>query len=368
MAISDISESLLKAMSITAAKAAEDLSSDKTIKAIVKKCVDASSGLYRVTYNSGTFNAYLQSGSTEVYKIGEEVYVLVPQGDMTQKKFIMGRVQEDDKDSTTVSVKTLLSDYQTIGANPVVEKTYTSENGLAVKRMQPLTLESHDISDFQYCYINEQSENYEQVMSYALKNGGHYDSYEYPVIDIDNQVFINSAEQASALLVRAKFKAALDTSSTGNYGLIVNVAFKDTSSATTDEDGNTVYSTKIISYVLDVPRMTGNPMKYYDYTSQYMYATFDGENYQYIDSIIAFSEGFVDTATARHSGTDDTSIYIDDIEILALEEISSTSGDYKLQLTAPGGNTVSAGENTSLTIQAALTYLDENVSDNSIFY
>lgn len=366
----DISESLLKAMSITAVKAAEDLSSDKTVKAIIKKCLDASSGRYQISYNSGTTSAYLPSGSTEVYQTGEQVYVLVPQGDMAQKKFIMGRVQDNDaEDDTTVAVKSLLSDYQTIGANPVLEKTYKSANGISNKKMQPLALDSHSITDFQYCYVNEQSELYDEVVKSVKADGSKYDSYGYPIVAVDEESFANAAKQAEALLVRAKFKAALDTATVGNYGVIVNIAFSDSTNPTQDPvTGEITYPPKVVSYALDCSKMTGNPMKYYDYSSQYMFALFEGEKFLYIDSIIAFCEGFVSSKQNQHSTDDDIYIYMDDLEVLALDEISSVDGDYKLQLTTPNGNTIQTGETANLTIQAKVTYQNSDVTDNTLFY
>ena len=110
--------------------------------------------------------------------------------------------------------------------------------------------------------------------------------------------------------------------------------------------------------------MTGNPSKFYDYTLQYMIAPFDGEKYLYIDSVIAFSEGFVNQTIE----TNGSYITIDDFEIIGLNEISAVNGDYKLRLTAPQGNTIKFGRNDNLVIKATTTYLDQDISKNTIFY
>ena len=361
-----ISQSLLNAMSIVANKTAEDITSDKTIKAIVKKCVSASSGLYQISYNAGYFNAYLPSGSTDIYDVGEEVFILVPQGDMTQKKFIIGRVTEDEGEISN-KTSSMLNDYSIIGANSVIEKTYNLENELHTTKMQPLALNSHNISDFYYCYVNPKSDTYSEAKSFSI-DGYHYDSIGYPVVEIDDESFKNSAKQAEALLIRAKFKASLDTSIIGNYGLIVNIAFADKTNPQVNKDGETVYPPKVVSYVLDSAKMTGNPVKFYDYSSQYIISAFDGENYLYIDSIIAFSEGFVNSNTSKHTDGDDVNIYIDGIEILALDEISAINGDYRLQITTPLGNTVLSGEGDELEIQAKVTYFDKDISKGTRFY
>ena len=261
MAEESISKSLLDAISIIAQKTADDISSDKTIIAIIKKSINTSEGKYLITYNSGNFYAYLQSGSKEVYSIGDQVYILVPQGDMSQRKFIIGKVQEDQEDqsSTQTSVTGLLNDYNILGSNAVVEKSYKSSNDLYVTKMQPLALNSHDMTYFYYCYVRE-----------TLSVDGidlDYDSNIYPIIDIDEESFSNSAKQAEALLIRAKFKASLtDIDNIGNYGIIVNIAFEDTTNPQVDDNNNVTYPPKLIAYVLDMSKMTGNPIKYYDYT------------------------------------------------------------------------------------------------------
>ena len=359
----DLTKSLLDAISIIADKSAEEVSSDKTIKVIVKKVVDTSEGKYLVTYNSGDFYVYTQAGSKDIYQIGEFLYVLVPEGDMSQKKFIIGKVNDVEETSSKILTSSLLNDYVMIGNNIVIEKPYYPTGYTYVKRMQPLSLNSHEPSDYYYCYLHDKTEI----------NGLNtdYDSITYPIINIDEESFNNSAKQAEALLIRAKFKASIDTDSIGHYGIIVNVAFEDKTNPEIDNNGNITYPPKLVAYILDTSKMTGNPMRFYDYTSQYMIASFDGANYLYIDSIIAFSEGFVNQTTEPHTENnyiDDINIYIDDLEIIALNEISAINGDYKLKLTTPKGNTIKTGKKDELKIVATTTYLNQPIIKDVTYY
>lgn len=352
----DLTKSLLEAISIIADRSAEEVFSDKTIKAVVKKIVSTSEGKYLVTYNNGDFYAYVQSGSTDIYQIGEQIYILVPEGDMSQKKFIIGKVKNDeDAPSLKTLTSSLLNDYVMIGNNAVIENEYGRPN---VTRMQPLKLNSHSVSDFYYCYLR----NPEGVSNLPTD---HYNTVEYPCVNIDEETFFNSAQQAEALLIRAKFKASLDNENIGHYGIIVNVAFADETNPQIDEDGNVTYPPKLVAYVLDTSKMTGNPEKFYDYTSQYTISNFDGKNYLYIDSIVAFSEGFVNQSDNIN---EDNYIYIDGIEIVALDEISASNSGYKLKLTAPKGNTIKLGQRDDLKINAAMTYLNQDVTKDTIFY
>ena len=347
----NLTKSLLDAISIIADKTIDEVSSDKTIKAVIKKSISTSEGKYLVTYNDGDFYAYTQSGATDVYQVDEQIYILVPEGDMSQKKFIIGRVKDENEDVSSLKTPTssLLNDYVVLGTNAIVDKEYGS---LVINRMQPLQLELQESGSFYYCYVKDKTEINQLEID--------YDSITYPVVSIDEESFTNSAKQAEALLIRAKFKTDINTKNIGHYGIIVNIAFEDKTNPQMDEEGNTVYPPKIIAYMLDTNKMTGNPMKFYDYTSQYMIAAFDGENYLYIDSIVAFSDGFDDII--------EDSIYIDDIEIIALDEVSAISGDYKMKLTTPLGNTIKAGRRDNLKIVSKITYLNQDITKNAVFY
>lgn len=354
----NLTKSLLDAISIIATKTAEEVSSDKTIKGIVKKIVSISEGKYLITYNDGSFYAYTESDSKKTFSVGEEVYILVPEGDMSQKKFILGKVENEEiKTSLKTSKNSLLNNYVVVGNNSVIDEGY----GWPVKRrMQPLQLNPYKINDFYYCYLRNKNE--------VKELNSDFDSEIYPVIKIDEESFSNSAKTAEALLVRAKFKTSIDTKNIGNYGIIINIAFADKTNPETDEHGNITYSPKLIAYILDTSKMTGNPMKFYDYSSQYMIAEFNGEDYLYIDSIVAFSEGFVNSNDEIINYDNDNNIFIKDLEVIGLNEVSATSGDYKLRLSTPRGNTVRIGEKNSLKITATMSYLDQDISKDSVYY
>jgi hypothetical protein len=369
----DLTESLLKAISIVAEKTVEEVSSDTTIKGIVEKIVSTSEGKYFITNSSGGFYAYSQSDS-DIYQEGDQVYVLVPEGDLSQKKFIIGKTEEDSSFNKPVS--SLLNDYVELGSNIVIEDTY---DNLGMEKMQPLALDSQLLYNYYYCYLrNPASVNTSAQFRQDYNNSKH--------ISIDEESFSNSAKQAKALLIRGDFKAAFNSDTIGNYGVIVQIAFEDKTNPQTDDNGNIIYPPKLVAYILDANKMTGNAMKFYDYTSQYMIAPFDGENYLYIDSIIAFSEGFieenidiVDGETGETGEEEnkqeiieeediDFNIYIDNLEIIALDEISAVSGDYKLRLTTPKGSTIKEGSKNNIAIKATMTCLDQDITKETTFY
>ena len=64
---------------------------DKTVQAKIINCEDPTIGKYKVQYQDSNFYAY--SGSSEInYMDGSEVYVLIPNNDMSRDKTILGAV------------------------------------------------------------------------------------------------------------------------------------------------------------------------------------------------------------------------------------------------------------------------------------
>ena len=88
----DVSDALLKAMSIVANQATSNQNADISIKAIIKSRVDSSTGQYLATYNGGDITIFDIAASTNIYSPGTQVYVLVPEGNFSNKKYIIGAV------------------------------------------------------------------------------------------------------------------------------------------------------------------------------------------------------------------------------------------------------------------------------------
>ncbi len=73
---------------------------DLTVNAEVVKLKNAATCEYLVKYENDTFSAFSQNPQV-VYSVGEKVYVLVPQGNFSSKKIIIGRSSAQDNLSYT---------------------------------------------------------------------------------------------------------------------------------------------------------------------------------------------------------------------------------------------------------------------------
>lgn len=83
-----LSESLLDGFSIIANSAVSNSSNDVTIECEVTRIIDSAKGVYTVQYTENKFTANALNGAS--YAIGDSVYVLIPQGNFSNTKIILG--------------------------------------------------------------------------------------------------------------------------------------------------------------------------------------------------------------------------------------------------------------------------------------
>ena len=314
----------------------ENLQADKTVTATIVQCTNSLTGEYKCSYNGGLLYAYAQEGVT--YTQNQSVYILVPQGDFTQKKTIVSKTQAIENDQNITFVSSALSNYNLIGKNPLSD----------TNKLYPLGLNSYLKNDYKLLYQRDMDGTF---------------------LSIDAQELANNLKEAEALLIEASFLTRLPKahklSNSGFYGLQFVLAFADRDNV--DEEGNA--AVKYLSYTIDNNNMVGNPFQLSNWTEQYMIFPVDMENFLYIDSILAFSQDFVEADEAILADEWGDDIFIKDVEIYGLKTIGATNGDYKLALSMPQGSTFKSILATdSLQVVGKMTKLNDNLSDSTMFY
>lgn len=335
-------ESLLRAFDTLALYRISQLDADQTVIATIVQCNNSLTGEYLVKTNGGTMKAYAQGDAT--YGKDETVYVLVPKGDYSEKKMILSTYSSGNTDNLTF-VTSVTNNYNVIGGDCIFDEN----------KLLPVGLCSYYVQDRMVLYV---------------RDGDNPEVQELTVNQEDLATYISSAE---AILVQADFSTALPrdhrNSTTGNYGIQIICAFKNKNDPENEE------AITYTPYVLDVSNMVGNPYQYNTPSTQQAMFEIDAENFLYIDSIIAFSEGFVEEdneEAATVTWGDD--IFIHDIQVYGLQEISTTSGDYTLKLSTPQGSIFKrAGNETeeSVTLQVVgrVTYkVTQDLSQDTTFY
>ena len=264
------SDTLLQAMSIIAKKAVSEAQFNKTIQAVIVECKDASIEKYRVRYQDGFWEAY-GNGSGVTYLPGASVYILVPNGDMSQPKTIIGTVEK------------LGINY----INTISEENQYYENG-----------------------SNTLSTNQFELCSYQTKTIEIYNrNKEKNLIDINEEETSFYLKNSSHLKCSFNIKTNLDLYQrySGNYGIKFYLTFLDKAR----EEQVTR------EYIFDTYLMTGNPYLYTNKVLQTTVFEIDGVNFQYIDKIELFTEGF-----PKQAGGKPADIFISNLAIVGVNQLS----------------------------------------------
>lgn len=330
---SELEKSLLEAIGYLVDNRVQNVDRDKTITATIVSCDNALEGKYKIQYNDGILTAYAQDGTS--YNTNQTVYVLVPLGDFSKKKTIIGKASNVSDDNNMTFVSSMLNSYNMIGRNVI-----TDENN-----QTPIGLNTYYKDDYVLLYDRDYPEE--------------------SLLQVNQDEFLSYIKNANALLVEGTFQTRLPRahrlSKTGIYGVQFVLAFKDKDNPE---------EVKHLSYVLDTNNMTGNPLLYTQYTNQYAIYPIDTENFLYIESILAYSNDFVtedDISNVNLWGDD---IFIKEFEIYGLQEISSTNGDYTLRLSTPQGALFKSlrPEETLSVVASTLYQVNTDLSDSSSYY
>jgi hypothetical protein len=94
--MSDFMESIFDSIKIIVDKELGELAFDTTVICRIIDDSNSKNGKYKVTDGSITFDAYSELSD---YQSGESVRVTVPTNDYSQKKFIIGKYVEDEKEN-----------------------------------------------------------------------------------------------------------------------------------------------------------------------------------------------------------------------------------------------------------------------------
>lgn len=257
MSNTKIEEAILQAINIVTEKKIEAAQYDKTIQAIIISCEDETIGKYKVKYQDSLFFAY--SGNTNVsYSKGTSVYVLVPNGDMTKDKTILG------------ATKKLGTDYiNNFNENDLYEQVGTN-----------------------VIQIKSGKENYGELCSYTTDVKVLYDidqsNSNNQTIILNENILLEYFRQSSFFSISMDIRNNLNVRQRyqGDYGVIVALDFIDP----LDINNSNAYITKY--YTLNVDKMTGNPYSYQTSSNQQAYFEMDGANFLRIRSISLFVKNF----------------------------------------------------------------------------
>ena len=278
-------QKILQSVSIVVERAIKTAGYDKTVQATIVSCADESIGKYRVRYQGGIWYAFSSSPDVS-YRENDNVYVLVPNGDMDKQKTILGTT--DQLGQNFVSIIQDRDNYNQIGDNLIQFKQgYNGSYGLiSRKRIQD--------SQGSYSYQNSSIILYE------------YESANNHIAQSPNRIS-NYLKNADNFLLSMDVQTDFSDSQigVGNYGLKLELVFND------NETGNEI----IREYILDTQDMVGDRYNYLMPTEQSAIFSFDKENFVRVNKISLFTEGF-------NSYSTEEDIFISNLQFIALQALT----------------------------------------------
>lgn len=335
-------KSILDAIDYLVNNRVQNLDRDKTIVAGIVACSNALKQEYKVSYNGGTIVAYAQDGAN--YERNQSVYVLVPQGDFSARKTIIGKATNVTDDKNITFVSSLLSDYNMIGRNSVDNHDKDPVCGL----------HSYLKTEYQMLYQRDE------------------DPDNPNLINVNQEELKSYLSDAEAVLLEGSFKTRLPkshrNSKGGKYGLQMVLAFRNKDYA--DSDYLPEQAIRHVSYSIDSDLMTGNPTLYENWTDQYNIYSFDKNAFLYVESIMAYCQDYVDADNISQANLWGPDIFFKDIEFYGLRKIEAKNGEYVLRVSTPQGaifKTTTADE--KLTVLCSIKKSETtDLSDSTTYY
>lgn len=313
-------------------------------------------GEYRVTYQGNVFSAF-STDPLVVYKKGEQVYVLVPQGDFSGKKIILGRSAYENNMSYA-DQQAMTNIYIDKGPNWLTD-WYQLDH-------QPLQICACPASSVGFLKHDDNGANYKDVgfMRYRPDQANRAQAVRYPTgyMTDEELLYGDTAMQEYAatysyIKIAANFRTQfVNTHTIGKYSLVVELLV-DNPRYDPDKDSPT-YAPNEPQYIantfeLGFKDFNGTPYSFIVESPQKAYfpvepKTIKGLSRIYLTQDGAFAADIKPVFNEKgqieykidNAIYDTNNIFCDDIEIKFAEKINLTDGLFYCYIESPYGTTV----------------------------
>jgi hypothetical protein len=238
--MSDLSSNLFQTIDAITERRIASTAIDLTITGEITLLQNLDVGKYKVAYQGTTFDAYALDPMS-VYHLGEEVYVLVPQGDFSSKKIILGKATYNDNVSYA-DREGMTNQWRTKGPNWLTPAWYwkntdgsanTTEDrkaGIVVTNQNNDAAIGVGANWREYAFYRDgipaaNEQNYTVTRQDKTKLPSRRPGTTIMGNTVLTQVdkdFQNYGRQMDYIMVKANFETTfLNTHSTGEYGILV---------------------------------------------------------------------------------------------------------------------------------------------------
>lgn len=318
MDFNKVAEKFLQATDVLMEAQQSTFRFDRTIKATIYDIQNLDTGEYRVKYEDAIFLAY-SSDLSKQYKIKDAVYVQIPEGNMSGKKFITGLVSGT---SLTESQMNQLTN-SIIEVSPTIDQLYNDST--IRRRVGIIAADSVD-------------ESYYGQQNFSGHKGGAY-IVNYTRTQLHG-LFRQYAAEYDIIRIKASFMTQFHSQHIkGNYG--IEVAFY-----TKDNQKDEVYR-------LDFQSFNGSPYRFINPSPQYILIKIIKDYIVGLHYIKFFQEDFNADIHNGQPNLINPNIFVENIQIGFVESKDLTTQPYYCYISAPEGSIIpSTGSN--LTLEAKL--------------
>lgn len=445
--MAELQDTVLNAVSTMIDNAISALKVDKTITATVISCNNAVTGEYILSYNGGRITAYVTNTAIS-YNKNQYVHVLVPSGELSARKTIIGTAANIGSDGNLTSTAAVIDNYNLLGSNLVsasgteyypkgiksgasgigdrTQILYDSNNATTdqlrysesvaknnLEQAEKLLIQASFRTNLSSLHQYESKGEYSLTVGIALKDNT-YSRNKYDVIAsqngygdtyftdacskfrteinaiiknvtgfTDSEVYWNNAtsvyydfwkvaqeisnfDPECGLMYEGDIKdydyssGSFPTPRRANVEAVGMSRFLDILDIA---EGQKVDGETIKYCTLSSVDMLGDPKSFYSYSPQYNLYDLDVENFIRIDSVTFTCDGF----TTEDYPKDD--IFIKDVKIYFLKEISAVNGDFKLKISQTDGNVFTSQSSAEqLPVELKLLYKNKVVNSEATFY
>lgn len=253
MAVDNITEQLFQSIDIITNKTISSLPKDKTILCTIEDVTKANSGEYTVSNASVKFTAYSEKTN---YKLGQNVWVLVPESDFNQTKLIIGKYMDANSQGYAY-------------VNPMDSFINMTDNVLVPLERQ-LSEDKYPNDFFGLTANNIKTTAYPYAEIYPINNGDN-------LLNEDLQDLIAGYDKIG---ISAAFKTDFNANIRplqGDYGLLIELTTrKEVSEGLESNSKRTIEPTYQVRLSSDGD-MWGNPFNFADYFLQQVVFDLDPE-------------------------------------------------------------------------------------------
>ena len=351
--MSDINNQICDAIGIIVDKKLSQANFDKTIQATIVAQGDKTKGEYKVKYLDSSFYAYDKSGND--YAVGTQVYVLVPENDLSKVKTILGTANK------TKDIQPIIPEGNKF--------EYLTNNLFIIPKNKEFGIKSWKNSSISiYNVENNNNTNFEidtDALSYIEKEG-----FDYFILKCNVRTNLQESQQSLGTYgIRIIISADLrenqqnndkeeNTDSTDNNNTEENTdSTNNNTEENTDSIDNNTENQKTqnltLDFTLDSTMMVGNPYSLVIPVEQI--AGFNVANYTniVIKNVSLFSKNF--TSPLNNGEKDEgNNIFFTDLSLQCANKISADNlnGNY-LYISVPNGQYLSTdGGKNSVILKA----------------